>query len=187
MDLPTDDSVWQHKWIIAKRSADLLFCWHGHYPPWNWLSPRKYSRPSQKETSFTTSIFQATCFLFSGWPVVALILTQRPGGFSRKLMDSNRVPGIICALGWVVVVSKLPKRRSFFFLGGGKGGEKTAMENFMQIYTQCFLNGVIRDSGFCGLISLTTKNGRSFDFWWSLLPFLEWKGDVSFCMVFYQA
>lgn len=169
MDLPTDDSVWRHKRIVTKRSADLLFCWHGHYHLWNWLSPRKYCRPSQKETSFTTPIFQGAISSCNPHPKTRRLFEEidglEPGTWHHLCLGMSR-----CCF------------QLFFFLGGG--GEKTAMEKFIQIYTQCFLNGVIRDSGFCGLISLTTKNGRSFDFWWIFSAIFWWKGGASFCMVF---
>lgn len=67
-------------------------------------------------------------------PLVAVILTQRRGGFSRKLMDLNRVPGIICALGWVVVVSN-----SFFFWGGA--GRRQPWKNSFKFTPSVFWMG----------------------------------------------
>ena len=51
----------------------------------------------------------------------------------------------------------------FFWGGGERRGEDRHGKNHSNLHPM-FLNGVICDSGFCGLISLTTKNSRSFDF-----------------------
>ena len=101
MDLPICLQMIQFENINESLPRDLAICFSFELLAWPLPSPKltqplKIGLPKRKLVS-QPPIFQGTCS-FSG-AISSCTLTQRPGGFSRKLMDSNRVPGIICALG----------------------------------------------------------------------------------------